>query len=123
MELKLNFSIYEILIDWIKIEQKLFVLQVCRRFKIFSQPMPMPINLISPLSKSVRNEREGRQSDKLFHEQLFEARGEFECHRDNGWNESMGRYFVRVSVLLRHLEWSARELGRCVNCIDLTRIG
>lgn len=44
----------------------------------------VPINLISPLSKSVRNEREGRQSDKLFHEQLFEARGEFECHRDNG---------------------------------------
>ena len=36
MELKLNFLIYEILIDWIKIEQKLFVLQVCGRFKNFS---------------------------------------------------------------------------------------
>lgn len=44
MELKLNFLIYEILIDWIKIEQKLFVLQVCGRFKIFPRPSANKFN-------------------------------------------------------------------------------
>lgn len=69
-------------------EKNLFILKICGRLFLDW----MPINLISPLSKSVRNEREERRAINCF-TSTFEARGEFECHWDNGVKRIDGQIF------------------------------
>lgn len=69
-------------------EKDLFILKICGRLFLDW----MPINLISPLSKSVRNEREERRAINCF-TSTFEARGEFECHWDNEVKRIDGQIF------------------------------
>lgn len=69
-------------------EKNLFILKICGRLFLDW----MPINLISPLSKLVRNEREERRAINCF-TSTFEARGEFECHWDNGVKRIDGQIF------------------------------